>query len=296
MADTLYCQPAVTAAYVWRLNVNRKVNNFEMFCNELKGWMDTGDRLNTNGSFTNERTILLDRWLIVKEASAFLIPIKVTVSPMPGLCLWLCKVPTGERRHNHYSNDEHDGVSNHRRVDGLLHRLFRRRSKKTSKLCVTGLCEGNSLVTGEFPSQRASNAGNISIWRRHREMIPTTAFPHLHLPTPTFTAPHHRSPLDTDNLPASVQGYRSPNWGWGWLCGAGLANLVGTFVRVHSTSCKARGNYLNEKIWSLSHIEFVAKDMRQIAVVKRIVREFRRRVSKRNQEAKRIKAKQKSGR
>ena len=34
----------------------------------------------------------------------------------------------------------------------------RRRSKKTSKLRVTGLCEKNSPVTGEFPSQRASNA------------------------------------------------------------------------------------------------------------------------------------------
>ena len=37
---------------------------------------------------------------------------------------------------------------NNRRIDGLLNRLFRRRSKKTSKLRVTGLCEGNSPVTG----------------------------------------------------------------------------------------------------------------------------------------------------
>ena len=41
------------------------------------------------------------------------------------------------------------------------------RSKKTSKLRVTGLCEGNSPVTGEFPAQRASNAENVSIWWRH---------------------------------------------------------------------------------------------------------------------------------
>ena len=33
-------------------------------------------------------------------------------------------------------------VSNHQRLDYLLNRLFRRRSKKTSKLRVTGLCEG----------------------------------------------------------------------------------------------------------------------------------------------------------
>ena len=44
--------------------------------------------------------------------------------------------------------------------------LFRRRSKKTSKVRVTGLCEGDPLVTGGFPSQKASNAALVSIWRR----------------------------------------------------------------------------------------------------------------------------------
>ena len=38
----------------------------------------------------------------------------------------------------------HDGVSNHQPHDCLLNRLFRRRSKKTPKLRVTGLCSGNS--------------------------------------------------------------------------------------------------------------------------------------------------------
>ena len=71
-------------------------------------------------------------------------------------------LPELQWRHN-----ERDGVSNHRRVDGLLNRSFRRRAKKTSKLLVTGLCEENSLVTGELPSQRASNAGNVFIWWRH---------------------------------------------------------------------------------------------------------------------------------
>ena len=49
-----------------------------------------------------------------------------------------------------------DGVSTHRRLSCLLNLLFRRRSKKTSKLRVTGLGEGNSPVTGEFPTQRAT--------------------------------------------------------------------------------------------------------------------------------------------
>ena len=60
-----------------------------------------------------------------------------------------------------------DGVSNHQPRDCLLKRLFRRRSKKTSKLRVTGLCVGNSPGTGEFTAQMASNAENFSIWWRH---------------------------------------------------------------------------------------------------------------------------------
>ena len=51
--------------------------------------------------------------------------------------------------------------------DCLLNRLFRRRSKKTSKPRVTGLCAGNSPGTGEFPAQRASNAANVSICLLH---------------------------------------------------------------------------------------------------------------------------------
>ena len=50
-----------------------------------------------------------------------------------------------------------DGVSNHQPPDCLLIRLFRRRSKKISKLRVTGLCAGNSPVTDEFSAQKASN-------------------------------------------------------------------------------------------------------------------------------------------
>ena len=65
-----------------------------------------------------------------------------------------------------------DGVSNHQPHDCLLNRLFKRRSKKTSKLRVTGLCAGNSPVIGEFPAQMASNAENDSIWWRHHGKSP----------------------------------------------------------------------------------------------------------------------------
>ena len=64
-----------------------------------------------------------------------------------------------------------DGVSNHQPHDCLLNRLFRSRSKKTSKLRVTGPCAENSPGTGEFPAQMTSNAENVSIWWRHHQNI-----------------------------------------------------------------------------------------------------------------------------
>ena len=66
-----------------------------------------------------------------------------------------------------WRHNELDGVLEQQPHDCLLNRIFGRRSKKTSKLRVTGLCAGNSPGTGEFPAQMASNAENVSIWWRH---------------------------------------------------------------------------------------------------------------------------------
>ena len=44
----------------------------------------------------------------------------------------------------HWHHNDHDDVSNHQPHSCLLNRLFRRNSKKTSKLRVTGLSVGNS--------------------------------------------------------------------------------------------------------------------------------------------------------
>ena len=70
----------------------------------------------------------------------------------------------GTLQWRHY---ERDGVSNHQRIHCLPNHLFGHRSKKASKFRVTVLCEGNSPVTAEFPTQKASNAKNDSIWWRH---------------------------------------------------------------------------------------------------------------------------------
>ena len=66
-----------------------------------------------------------------------------------------------------WRHNDHAGVSNHQPHGCLFNRLYRRTSKKTSKLRVTGLCAGNSPGTGEFPAQMASYAENVSIWWRH---------------------------------------------------------------------------------------------------------------------------------
>ena len=69
-----------------------------------------------------------------------------------------------------WRHNGHDAVSNHQPHHCLLNHIVRRRSKKTSKLRVAGLCAGNSPLTGEFPAQMASNAENVSIWCRHHEV------------------------------------------------------------------------------------------------------------------------------
>ena len=60
----------------------------------------------------------------------------------------------------HWRHNDHGGISNHQPYDYLLNRLFRCRSKQTSKLCVTG------LLCGEFTGP----AENVSIWWRHHEI------------------------------------------------------------------------------------------------------------------------------
>ena len=66
--------------------------------------------------------------------------------------VWQLCDNSSQWRHN-----ERDGISNHQRLNCLLNCVFRRKSKKTSKLRVTGPCAGISWMTGEFPTQNSSN-------------------------------------------------------------------------------------------------------------------------------------------
>ena len=114
------------------------------------------------------------------------------------LCHHLLQTITSRWRH--YG---HDGVSNHQHHHCLLNRLFGFRSKKTSKLRVTGLCAGNSSGTGEFPAQMASNAENVSIWWRHHEDIMTLWHGNAFTPL-TISGGNHRSPVDSPHNGRSV--------------------------------------------------------------------------------------------
>ena len=58
----------------------------------------------------------------------------------------------------HWRHNERDDVSNHRCLHCLLNALY----------------AGNSPVTGELPSQKASNSENACIWWRHYELLDFT--------------------------------------------------------------------------------------------------------------------------
>ena len=98
-----------------------------------------------------------DFWITRYWTSLFSFPVK------QAFCRYFSLVFRSlRRRHNEWG-----GVWNHQPQDCLLNRLSRRRSKKTSKPRVTGLCAGNSPGTGEFPTQMVSNAEMVSIWWLH---------------------------------------------------------------------------------------------------------------------------------
>ena len=102
----------------------------------------------------------------------------------------------------------HDDVSNHQPYDCLLNRLFRRWSKKTSKVHVTGLCEGISPVTGEFSAQRTSNVENASIWWRHhvRPLYLRTGGTELLSICPTTEYPPHPNCFSTIEISGNAKG------------------------------------------------------------------------------------------
>ena len=113
-------------------------------------------------------------YLLNKQPSSALLTLCQGNPPFPSQRAGNEEIVSMTWRHNttavyslQWRHNGHGSVSNHQHHDFLLNRLFRRRSKKTLKPRVTGLCAGNSPGTGEFPTQMARNAENVSIWWRH---------------------------------------------------------------------------------------------------------------------------------
>ena len=85
-----------------------------------------------------------------------------------GYCI--CQIPLWESNNAlQWRHNEYDDVSNYQHLKCLLNHLYRHKSKKTSKRHISGLCEGNPLMTSGFLSERASNAENVSIWWHHEQ-------------------------------------------------------------------------------------------------------------------------------
>ena len=80
-----------------------------------------------------------------------------------------------------WCHKESDGISNHRCLNWLLTCSFRLRSRKTSKLRITGCCEGNPPETIGFPSQRASNTENVPTWWHHHGCEQLTQFTDMYI-------------------------------------------------------------------------------------------------------------------
>ena len=158
-----------------------------------------------------------------------------------------------------WRNNERDFVLNHRRLDCLLSRLFRRRSKKASKLRSTGLHEGNSSVTVEFPAQRSSNAKNVSIWWRNH--VCKKDPPHIflwrlfHPFSYLFWFGHEVNMLNSPNkscakmsrttrpsLLTPIRHYLT--WKWGWLKDRNIKNNV-------DGGCYMCFNFRNKTLWAV---------------------------------------------
>ena len=87
------------------------------------------------------------------------------------LPLLICHLKSWRWCHN-----ERDGVSNHRVLHCLLNRLFshRKHQSSASLAFVRGIeLELELISTGDqwIPTQRASDAGNVSVWWRHHVQL-----------------------------------------------------------------------------------------------------------------------------
>ena len=136
---------------------------FSLICARIKGWVNNGEAGDLRRNRAHYDVTLMD-WRLTRTFCG------VASIRSASFCIVLGRansLPFVVRSDVQWHHNERDGVSIHQPHDCLHNRLFKCRSKKTYKLRVTGLYEGNSPVTGDLSAQRASNAETVSIWWRH---------------------------------------------------------------------------------------------------------------------------------
>ena len=99
-----------------------------------------------------------------------------------------------------WRHNERDSVSNHHPYNCFFNRSFRRRSKKTSKLRVTGLCAGNSPVTENL-------VHGLSRWITFRPYRLVMLLRHIHVSL---------------HVPQMLHDASAKTWRYGWY-GPGIA-------------------------------------------------------------------------
>ena len=152
--------------FYYNLNYNRNANG------EINGWA---------GVLVGRTAVLyrswISRWISHIRIEIFIVKISLSAPTHPkvGFPVLVMRlfVLNGSLL---WRNNGRDCVSNHQLRDCIRSHSFRDRSKKTSKLRVTGLCAENSPMTGEFLAQMTSNAEKISIWWR-RHVLYTSVLP-----------------------------------------------------------------------------------------------------------------------
>ena len=155
-----------------------------------------------------------------------------------------------------WRHDGCNGVSNHQRLDCLLNRFLRRGSKKTPKTRVTGLCAGNSPVTGEFPAQKASNAEYVSIWwRHHGYSIPVELIAQLRVFREiwSLSLSPFRHQASTRELLRIY--YQHLFWSWNRLFwGIGMCSLNVSWSKEHTSFWSARTSCSVLTPWQVKYV------------------------------------------
>ena len=88
------------------------------------------------------------RFYLISVPDDYMHPAHFHKSVYDKVCTWPVMLKSFFLQILHWRHNDHGGVSNHQPHGCLLNRLFRYRSKKTSKPRVTGLCAGNSPHKG----------------------------------------------------------------------------------------------------------------------------------------------------